>query len=457
MQNQNINTEWKKVQGILQTKLNPVTYKMWVSKISANNLIENTIELSVASKYAMLNAKKYENEINEALKKVFNKNIYINFIVEKENPVDTPQSLGPLFEKEENLKINMEAYRKTGLSKKFTFENFIMGNNNQLAYAIGQSVSENPGTTYNPFFLYSGVGMGKTHLIHAIGNKILDKKPDTNIIYTTSEDFMNELIESIQGSRGGGRGQYLTNQFRKKFRNADVLIIDDIQFIVGRESTQQEFFHTFNALYMAGKQIIVTSDRPPKDFVNLEKRISSRFGSGMIADIQPPDLDTRIAILRYKRDQSQDDIPNEIIDYIAKVVETNIRELEGAYLQVLTKMKTENAPATIELVQNSIEKNLNVRKRKVVNPNEILKTVSKYYSVKTTDIKGKRRTKEIVIPRQVAMYLIREMTETSLVSVGDFLGGRDHTTIMHGIEKVEKELEKASKIKADVSNIKQML
>ncbi|MFC1722157.1 chromosomal replication initiator protein DnaA, partial [Patescibacteria group bacterium] len=274
----------------------------------------------------------------------------------------------------------------------------------------------------------------------------------TNVVYTTGEAFMNELIEAIQSGRG--RGKYTSNEFRNKFRKADVLLIDDIQFIIGRETTQMEFFHTFNTLYLAGKQIILTSDRPPKEFTKLEKRITSRFGSGIIADIQNPDADLRNAILRTKRDLNKDNIPNEVIDYIANNVESNIRELEGAYIQILTVVNATGTPANVELAENLIGKNIATRNKKAVNPNQILRAVCKYYSIKLSDIKGKRRTRDLVIPRQVAMYLIRDMTEAPLMSIGETLGGRDHTTIMHGIGKVESEMREMGKIRQDVNNVR---
>jgi len=288
------NQFWKKVLGILQTELNPSVFN--------TSLIQDSIERVGGGSYK------------------------IQFIVKKKSEKAEETDLGPLFEPKKETKISRDVMIKAGLNPKFTFENFIMGNSNQLAYAIAQSVAENPGKNYNPFFLYSGVGMGKTHLIQAIGNKILQNNPKTTVVYTTGESFMNELIEAIQSGKGS-RGRYTSNEFRNKFRKADVLLIDDIQEIVGKEATQAEFFHTFNSLYMAGKQIILTSDRPPKDFTNLEKRVTSRFGSGIIADIQHPETDLRVAILRTKRDQNDDDISNEVVDFIAEKVTSNIREL----------------------------------------------------------------------------------------------------------------------------------
>jgi chromosomal replication initiator protein len=331
-----------------------------------------------------------------------------------------------------------------------------MGSNNRLAFAIAKAVADNPGTKYNPFFLYAGVGLGKTHLIHAIGNEIIRAHSELNVAYTTGEAFTNELIESIQsGSRGGN---YAANKFRNKYRSVDVLIIDDIQFIIGKESTQQEFFHTFNSLYLAQKQIVITSDRPPKNFTTLEDRITSRFNSGIIADITPPDLDTRIAILRTKRDISGDTIPNETIDFIAEKVDTNIRELEGAYLQVVTQSKAMAENPTLDFAATTLGHGMVREKiKRTTNVNDIIKTVATYYSVKVLDLKGKQRTKDLVIPRQVAMYLMYELTNTPYMTIGELLGGRDHTTIMHGVGKVKTDIEEDVRTRQDIANIRKTL
>jgi chromosomal replication initiator protein len=341
----------------------------------------------------------------------------------------------------------------TGLSARYVFENYLMGTNNQLAYAVAKAVAERPGEAYNPLFLHSGVGLGKTHLMQAIGNKISVEKPHLKVVYSTGEAFMNELIEAIQTSKG--RGQYTINKFRSKFRTADVLLIDDVQVIAGTESTQEEFFHTFNTLYMAQKQIVLTSDRPPKDFVNLEERVRSRFGSGMIVDIKPPDIDMRIAILRNKRDASGDTIQNDALDVIALAVSTNIRELLGAYMQVIASAKAGGVEPTKDFVAEELGQRVANERRKPVNLQQILRAVCNYYSVKIDDIKGHKRTKELVIPRHIAMYLIYDLTKTPYMSIGDFLGGRDHTTILHGVKKVEDELREVAKTKQDVANIVQ--
>jgi len=451
---------WKKVLGILETELNPTAYNTWVRSITPENLTKNSVDLTVPMEYNVKQLEKYRSLILDAIERVGKNKFKIQFLVKKVEgdnvaELDEEKDLGPLFESKKQLKADSKRVERAGLNPRFTFENFIMGNSNQLAYAIAQAISENPGESYNPFFLYSGVGLGKTHLTQAIGNKILGNSPKTNVVYTTGESFMNELIEAIQS--GKGRGKYTSNEFRNKFRKADVLLIDDIQFIIGRESTQLEFFHTFNALYMSGKQIVLTSDRPPKDFTNLEKRITSRFGSGIIADIQYPDTDLRTAILRTKRDINRDEVSDEVIDYIAQYVSTNIRELEGAYLQVLTTSRASGRSPNMDLVESILGKNMKTQRKKALTLNQILKEVCRYYAVKSVDVKGKRRTKNIVIPRQVAMFLMRELTEEPLMSIGQFLGGRDHTTVMHGIRKVENELVEMTKTRQDVDNVRRMI
>ncbi len=342
-----------------------------------------------------------------------------------------------------------------GLSSKYVFENYIMGSNNQLAYAVARAVAERPGEAYNPLFIHSGVGMGKTHLMQAVGNKILADKPNLKVVYCTGENFTNQLVEALQMSKG--RGQYTMNKFREKYRTADVLLIDDVQFIAGRESTQEEFFHTFNALYMNQKQIVLTSDRPPKDFTDLEDRIKSRFGSGMIVDIQPPDLDMRIAILRNKRDEAGDPIPNEVVDYIALTVKTNVRELIGAYIQISTVAKNKGVEVTKEFVAQELNQRLPETARKPVNLNQILRAVCTYYSVRTDDIKGSRRTKELVTPRHMAMYLIYDLTKTPYMTIAQIFGGRDHTSILHGIRKIENEIKAKTKTRQDIENIVQTI
>lgn len=453
-------TLWKAVLAELQMILSETQYKTWVANTEAQNLTKDSVEVVCDNPFVKKRLEDLRSLIKASIDKVA-KGDYDLIIrvgsISKDKKQKTNPKKEPLFSSTKTPStINSKKAKKSGLSPNLTFDNYIMGENNRLAYAIATAIAEKPGKAYNPFFLHSGVGLGKTHLIHAIGNEICNKFPELNVIYTTGEAFANELIEMIQK---GNRGAYSTNKFRNKYRKADVFLIDDIQFIIGKESTQQEFFHTFNSLHMSQKQIVIASDRPPKDFNTLENRITSRFSSGIIADIIKPTLDTRIAILRTKRDRANDNISNEVIDFIATKIDSNIRELEGSYLQVLTYTRSQQTEATVKSAREILSSSIlnDEPKDKKVNLNDILKTVASYYSIKIKDIKGKRRTKDIVLPRQVAMYLMYEMTETPYMTIGELIGGRDHTTIMHGVRKIESNLLEKRRTKQDVANIKRVL
>jgi chromosomal replication initiator protein len=449
---------WKSVLGQVELEISPMVYKSIVSRTKGLELSDSTLKVSCEDNFIKKNlGTKYIKIIEKAVKNTAGKNLDIKLIVSKEHTNKNEEDeLGPLFSNKKDVEeVREEKRAKFNINPKFTFENFILGKNNNLAYAIATAVADKPGELYNPVFIYSKVGLGKTHLIQAVGNKIIETKPGMRVVYTTGETFTNELIETIQS--GKGRGKYTANKFREKFRKADVLLIDDVQFIIGRESTQEEFFHTFNALYMAGKQIVITSDRPPKDFENLEERVTSRFSSGIVADIQTPDLEMRSAILRAKRDEDKEKIPNEVIDFIAQKVDTNVRELEGAYLQVVTYAKALGNELTIDIASKALGGTVKEKVVKNININEILKAVCLYYSVKSQDVKGKRRKKEYVIPRQVAMYLMKEITDMPYMSIGDFLGGRDHTTVMHGVEKIQGEIAETGKMTQDIINVKQII
>jgi len=448
---------WRAVLGQVEMELSPMVFKSVVARTQIGKLTHETIEILCEDDFVKKSLeKKNLSLVEKAIKNITGKNLKVKILISKDKNGREKDEFGPLFAQQKSQEALFEEKRKkSNLSFKFTFQNYIIGKNNNLAYAIATAVTDKPGELYNPVFIYSKVGLGKTHLIQAIGNRIVETKPGMRVIYTTGEAFTNELIESIQGGRG--KGPYTSNQFRDKFRKADVFLIDDVQFIIGKEATQEEFFHTFNTLYMAGKQIVITSDRPPKDFSNIEERITSRFSSGIIADIQMPDIEMRAAILRAKRDENKDFVPNEVLDFVAEKVDSNIRELEGAYLQVVMYAKANGLELTVDLAAKILGQTLKEKPTKNVNVNEILKAVCLYYSVKSQDIKGKRRNKEIVIPRQVAMYLMKEITGMPLITIGDFLGGRDHTTIMYGVEKIQNEIAETGKVTQDIVNVKQIL
>ncbi len=445
---------WKATLGELETVLSKAVFKSFFSHAELGETKENNIEVVVGSEYIadQIN-KKFYGLLKSTVDRISKTSVEITFRVEKREVQTKVEDL-PLFNdmQKKQQALTKDAYEDAGLIPKYTFESFIVGPSNRLAHAIATAVSENPGKVYNPFFLHAGVGLGKTHLMQAIGNAVLKQNPKARVVYATAETFMNELIEAIQAGRNKN---YTANKFRDKFRKTDVLLIDDIQFIAGRgEATQEEFFHTFNALYMSQKQIVLTSDRPPKELSKLDARITSRFASGIVADMQKPDSETRSAILREKRDIMRESIPNNVVDYIAQNIETNIRELEGNFLQIITRAKAEGQDLTVEYCAKFLGQNIG---KPVVNVNELLKTVCAYYNIKITDLKGKSRVKEYVVPRQVSMYLLKKFTDTPYMVIGDILGGRDHTTIMHGTEKVELELNADTRIKADVVNIKRTL
>ncbi|NMB70480.1 chromosomal replication initiator protein DnaA [candidate division WWE3 bacterium] len=459
---ENFKEFWKKVLAEVQLEVTPVVFGTIISRTHLEQLDDNSALVLCADEFIRKNMeKKYFAIVQEALNRIAKKDIKLVLGVK---PISTTtdkkigqdaKDLGPLFQPKDPNELLNEKINKSGLTSKYTFENYITGKNNQLATAIAKAVAEKPGEIYNPVFIYSGVGLGKTHLMQAIGNFILKNKPGMKVIYTTGESFTNEMIDAIQS--GKGKGRYASNDFRNKYRKADVFLIDDIQFIAGKDATQEEFFHTFNALYLSQKQIVITSDKPPKDFTNLEERISSRFNSGIIVDMQTPDFETRIAILRARRDKDIDPINNEVINVIAENVTSNVRELEGAYLRILSYAKATGEEITPEIAMVTLGQTIKEKNKKPVNMNEILNAVCSYYSIKSSDIKGKKRTKELVLPRQVVMYLIKDLTNTPYISIGDFLGGRDHTTVMYGVDKIGQDLKDKQTIKQDIVNVKQML
>ncbi len=339
---------------------------------------------------------------------------------------------------------------RTGmLNPKYTFERFIVGSSNRMAHAACLAVADNPGQAYNPLFLYGGVGLGKTHLLHAIGNQVLDRDPEINVLYVSSEKFTNDLINAIRRQQ--------TEEFRIRYRNIDVLLIDDIQFIAGKDATQEEFFHTFNALHSAAKHIVISSDKPPKAILTLEERLRSRFEWGLICDVQPPDLETRTAILRAKGEQMNVYIPDEVFDFLAHKVQSNIRELEGSLNRVAAHADLHKTTISIEVATQALADLLGSSRRKRITPEMILNVVSEHYGIDIRTLQGRGRSRNIVIPRHVAMYLLREETDCSLIDIGNLLGGRDHTTVMHGCDKVSEEINTDARLRSEILSIRERL
>ena len=335
------------------------------------------------------------------------------------------------------------------LNARYTFDRFIVGSSNRLANAACMAVAEHPAQAYNPLFLYGGVGLGKTHLLHAIGNYALDRDPEINVLYVSSEKFTNDLINAIRRQQ--------TEEFRIRYRNIDILLIDDIQFIAGKESTQEEFFHTFNTLHSAGKQIVISSDRPPKAILTLEERLRSRFEWGLIVDVQTPDLETRTAILRTKAEQMSTHIPAEVIDFLAHRIQSNIRELEGCLNRVTAYAQMYNTAVSVEVATAALNELLDTSRRKRLTSDAILREVADFYGVDLRSMQGRGRSRNIVVPRQVAMYLLREETDASLMDIGQLLGGRDHTTVIYGCDKIGEEINSDSRLRQEVVTIRDRL
>jgi len=335
------------------------------------------------------------------------------------------------------------------LNPRFTFDRFIIGSSNRLASAACMAVADHPAQAYNPLFLYGGVGLGKTHLLHAIGNAALERDAEINVLYVSSEKFTNDLINAIRRQQ--------TEEFRIRYRNIDILLIDDIQFIAGKDATQEEFFHTFNTLHTAGKQVVMTSDRPPKAILTLEERLRSRFEWGLIVDIQMPDYETRTAILRTKAEQLTVEVPANVIDFLAQRIQSNIRELEGSLNRVVAYAKLNETAVTIESAQAALSDLLDTSHKKRVTPEMILRTVCEFYGVELRVVQGRGRSRNIVGPRQVAMYLLREETDASLVDIGAMLGGRDHTTVMYGCDKIAEEILTDNRLKQEINTIRERL
>ncbi len=440
--------KWDEILETVKTEheLSDVSFKTWLKPLTIHSIDDQVVTILVPSQQVGLNyiSKKYALPLKVAISELTGSDYDIKFVlpediqnVEKEVPVST------------NYNTSMEM---ANLNPKYTFDTFVVGSNNKFAHAASLAVAESPGEIYNPLFLYGGVGLGKTHLMHSVAHFILERNPSTKILYTTSEEFTNELIEAIRN----GNNTAMT-KFREKYRNIDVLLIDDIQFIIGKESTQEEFFHTFNSLHSAKKQIIISSDKPPKDMEILEERFRSRFEWGLIADITLPDYETRMAILHKKEEMDGYDINEEVIKYIANNIKSNIRELEGAINKVMAFAKLEKKEVTLELAEQALKDIISPDEKKVITPDYIISMVAEHFDVTVDDLCGNKRNSKIVTPRQIAMYLCREIISTPLKSIGKCLGNRDHTTIMHGIDKIEKEINNDENLKNTIETLKKKI
>lgn len=438
----NSNTAWEAALGQLQMEMPRSSFETWVRNAELVSYELDTFTIGVQNAFTRdwLDSR-LKSTVCRFLSGVMNRPQSVQFIVHHKESESTGYSL----EKEEEISAERSACSISPLNRRYSFDNFVVGASNRLAHAASMAVAENPAQAYNPLFLYGGVGLGKTHLLFAIGNTAIQK--GLQVLYVSSEEFTNDLINSIRN--------HTTPAFRERYRRIDVLLIDDIQFIAGKESTQEEFFHTFNALHGQNKQIVVSSDRPPKAMVTLEERLRSRFEWGLAADIQPPDYETRIAILRSKAERAGRDVPDDILEMIAHQIQSNIRELEGALTRVLAYSDLTNQPLNLTLVQSALADML--PQQSDLQPRQVIDVVAKSYGVPVDKLLGRGRTAEVALPRQVAMYLLREEAGLSLPQVGHELGGRDHTTVMYACDKMNELIETDATLRRQVVQIREKL
>jgi len=442
----NITDLWNNALSTIETKISKPSFDTWLKPTKAHSLQGDLLVVTAPNEFARdWLEERYSQLIAEILYEITGEELLVKFII-PQNQIEEEfdQQISTKQKKKEE-----EVTEQTILNSKYTFDTFVIGSGNRFAHAASLAVAEAPAKAYNPLFIYGGVGLGKTHLMHAIGHYVLDHNPSAKVVYLSSEKFTNEFINSIRDNKGA--------EFRDKYRNVDVLLIDDIQFLAGKESTQEEFFHTFNTLHEESKQIIISSDRPPKEIPTLEDRLRSRFEWGLITDITPPDLETRIAILRKKAKADGLDIPNEVMLYIANQIDTNIRELEGALIRVVAYSSLINKDINADLAAEALKDIVPSSKPRVITIQDIQKVVGEHFNIKLDDFKAKKRTKSIAFPRQIAMYLSRELTDFSLPKIGEEFGGRDHTTVIHAHEKISKLLLTDSLLQKQLKEINELL
>ena len=432
-----------KAKTLLQGEVTSISYNTWIKNLEIGKISGNKITLIAKSK---MQKDAIESRFLDLLINTFN---YITN-TSCEIKVVEQSDKEELESENNNSYTNTELYESSNLKPEFTFENFVVGNNNQFAHAVALAVAERPSITYNPLFLYGGVGLGKTHLMQAIGNKILQDNPQAKVLYVTSEQFINELIYAIQNPN------YKNELFRDKYRNIDVLLIDDIQFIAGKKTGQEEFFHTFNALYENRKQIVISSDRPPRDISLLEERLRSRFECGVLTDLDKPDYETRLAILKKKIQTANLIIDDYILSVIANKVSSNVRELEGALNKIVAYSSLTHSPITIELTEKALN-DIVLQKEKVISADYIQEVVAKYYNIDKKDLVSTKKSNDIVYPRQIAMYLCRSVGQMSFPKIAEEFNKKDHTTIMHAYKKIEKDIKENSNTRMIVESVKNII
>ena len=463
----NLKELWRAALGELQLAMPKANYDTWFKETYVVSEEDDVFCIGVPNAFAReWLDNKYRSQVRSSLQRLVGRTVDVRFITVPggaapaagtgQRPANSGQDQAGRASGASVTPVAPPSERRTDqspvtaiLNPRYTFATFVVGSNNRLAHAAALSVAERPGHSYNPLFVYGGSGLGKTHLMHAIGHAVLSRHPKKRVAYATSEKFTNEFINSIRGQK--------SEEFRERYRRIDVLLIDDIQFIAGKEGTQEEFFHTFNAIHEEGKQIILSSDRPPKAIPQLEDRLRSRFEWGLIADISAPDLETRIAILRAKAEAANVAVPPLVIDFLAQRIVSNIRELEGALTRIVAYATLNQVSVTTELAQTMLQNILYNPRRQSLSPERIVETVAKYYGVPSDQLRGKARDKQIVLPRQIAMYLMREETESPLLRIGEALGGRDHSTILHGCEKIEREMSENDDFRRDINSLRELL
>ena len=439
-----IKENWDLIKETLRTEydLSDISYKTWVKPLTFHSVKDDVVTIMIPSDQAhalKYISSKYKSYFQVTISEMMDHTYDISFILESDVNDEMMTPPGAVYN------IN---YENAHLNPKYRFDTFVVGNNNKFAHSASLAVAESPGEAYNPPYLYGGAGLGKTHLMHSIGHFILDQNPDKKVLYVTSEQFTNEVIESI---RSGNAAKM--NKFREKYRTVDVLLIDDVQFIIGKESTQEEFFHTFNVLHAAGKQIILSSDKPPKEMETLEERFRSRFEWGLIADIQPPDYETRMAILKKNAENCNKEINEDILDYIATNIKSNIRELEGAYNKVIAFSRLNKVEITLDNVKEALNDIISPNVSRQITPQLIISVVAEHFGITADDITSKRRNSEFVLPRQICMYLCRKLTDESLQNIGKALGKKDHTTVIHGIDKITDDMQVNEELKNKIDII----
>lgn len=434
---------WEKTLDIIKSELSEVSFNTWIKSCEPLSISSDTLKISVPNSFTQdILDKRYKDLVVNSIKAVCSKQYKIEFIIMSDG-YDNEEIKSNPNQRQKAIVVNDEM--SSTLNPKYTFKSFVIGNSNRFAHAASLAVAESPAKAYNPLFIYGGVGLGKTHLMHAIGHYILEGNPNAKVVYVSSEKFTNELINAIKDDKN--------EEFRNKYRNVDILLIDDIQFIAGKERTQEEFFHTFNELHDANKQIILSSDRPPKEIPTLEDRLRSRFEWGLIADIQVPDFETRMAILKKKADVENLNVANEVMGYIATKIKSNIRELEGALIRIIAYSSLTNREVTVDLATEALKDIISKKQGKHVTIDSIQDVVSSYFNLRVEDLKSQRRTRNVAYPRQIAMYLSRKLTDMSLPKIGEEFGGRDHTTVIHAYEKISGNLKTDDSLQHTINEI----